>query len=319
MDADLFEQTSDAADESATNGGPATLTDDDAVADADERTATNGGDVGTMDGANDQVGAGAGQVRGRPPKKAAASVADSAIVEVTDADNANDADEGEEEVVIEAVEAGPKKKGPGRPRKAVKTPVTSDAAAEVADDGSDEEEDAHDGVEAVPGRRGRPPKNVNRPSTAKSAAGKRKRVDPHKEWEIKSIIGHKTDAEGLKYQVRWVGFKDVTWEPAENFEHSLDALSEYREKVKDSAAPSTRSSLRVAGEEVEAESAKKGRAARPAESSSSTKTSGRNKETARSVTKVLMRRKPGAKRKTAVKSTPPSTGAGKKGIVVVGN
>ncbi|KAF2091718.1 hypothetical protein K490DRAFT_20744, partial [Saccharata proteae CBS 121410] len=54
--------------------------------------------------------------------------------------------------------------------------------------------------------------------------------EDEEEYVVEKIMSHGFDEEGIKYEVKWVGFeakKDRTWEPEENLEGAQEALEEY--------------------------------------------------------------------------------------------
>src|SRR6266498_1418186 len=57
-------------------------------------------------------------------------------------------------------------------------------------------------------------------------------VEGQEEWEIERIIRHKKQrgCQGTwqsKYQVKWKGYEDMTWEPEENLKHTQDIIADY--------------------------------------------------------------------------------------------
>ena len=45
-------------------------------------------------------------------------------------------------------------------------------------------------------------------------------VDENPEWEVEEILHSKLVRRTLKYLVKWVGYDEITWEPAELLKNS---------------------------------------------------------------------------------------------------
>ena len=51
-------------------------------------------------------------------------------------------------------------------------------------------------------------------------------IEGQEEWEIERIFNH-SGTTNRRYQVKWKGYADMTWEPEENLEHSQDSIKDY--------------------------------------------------------------------------------------------
>ena len=51
-------------------------------------------------------------------------------------------------------------------------------------------------------------------------------IEGQEEWEIERIISH-SGSTNHRFQVKWKGYADMTWEPEENLEHSKEAIKDY--------------------------------------------------------------------------------------------
>ena len=60
-------------------------------------------------------------------------------------------------------------------------------------------------------------------------------IDGEEEWEIEHIIRHSGE-KNHRYQVKWKGFQEYTWEPEENLEHAPEVLVDYWKRKKHSKA-----------------------------------------------------------------------------------
>ena len=60
-------------------------------------------------------------------------------------------------------------------------------------------------------------------------------IDGEEEWEIECIIQHSGE-KNCRYQVKWKGYQEYTWEPEENFEHASEVLDDYWKCKKHSKA-----------------------------------------------------------------------------------
>jgi len=56
-------------------------------------------------------------------------------------------------------------------------------------------------------------------------------IDGEEEWEIERIIRH-SGTKNCRYQVKWKGFQEYTWEPEENLEHAPEVLADYWKRQK---------------------------------------------------------------------------------------
>jgi len=56
-------------------------------------------------------------------------------------------------------------------------------------------------------------------------------IDGEEEWEIERIIRH-SGTKNRRYQVKWKGFQEYTWEPEENLEHAPEVLADYWKRQK---------------------------------------------------------------------------------------
>jgi len=56
-------------------------------------------------------------------------------------------------------------------------------------------------------------------------------IDGEEEWEIEHIIRH-SGTKNHRYQVKWKGFQEYTWEPEENLEHAPEILTDYWKRQK---------------------------------------------------------------------------------------
>ena len=52
-------------------------------------------------------------------------------------------------------------------------------------------------------------------------------IDDEPEYEVDEIVNSKLIRKHLKYLVRWVGYSDLTWEPAENVVNSPMAIARF--------------------------------------------------------------------------------------------
>ena len=55
-------------------------------------------------------------------------------------------------------------------------------------------------------------------------------VEDNEEWEIERILRH-SGKKNIRYQIKWKGYEDLSWEPEANLAHSQEALSDYWKHV----------------------------------------------------------------------------------------
>jgi hypothetical protein len=63
-------------------------------------------------------------------------------------------------------------------------------------------------------------------------------------YEVQEVVSHRGSGSRLEYQVRWCGYSDTTWEPANNLAGAKDSVREYNERRLASVVPQGRSGLR---------------------------------------------------------------------------
>ena len=51
--------------------------------------------------------------------------------------------------------------------------------------------------------------------------------EDEQEYEVERILNHRGKGSYLEYEVKWVGYEETTWEPAENLENSAELVKEY--------------------------------------------------------------------------------------------
>ena len=51
-------------------------------------------------------------------------------------------------------------------------------------------------------------------------------IEGQEEWEIERIIRH-TGRKNIRYHVKWKGYEETSWEPAENLNHSRESIEDY--------------------------------------------------------------------------------------------
>jgi len=50
-------------------------------------------------------------------------------------------------------------------------------------------------------------------------------------WDIQKIVNYKKVDSQLWYKVKWVGYKDTTWEPKDNLKNAIEKVEEYYKKT----------------------------------------------------------------------------------------
>ena len=55
-------------------------------------------------------------------------------------------------------------------------------------------------------------------------------VDENSEWEVEEILDSKLVRKTLKYLVRWAGYDEITWEPAELLRNSPTLVRYFHRK-----------------------------------------------------------------------------------------
>ena len=75
-----------------------------------------------------------------------------------------------------------------------------------------------------------PPTPLYLPSTTNSPSSTEAKSDNPADttlYEVEKILDHKNHYNGFKYEVKWKGYKETTWEPAKNLKHATDAIDNY--------------------------------------------------------------------------------------------
>ena len=62
-------------------------------------------------------------------------------------------------------------------------------------------------------------------------------VDENPEWEVEEILDSKLVRRTLKYLVRWVGYDEITWEPAELLKNSSTLVRYFHRKYPNKPKP----------------------------------------------------------------------------------
>ena len=55
-------------------------------------------------------------------------------------------------------------------------------------------------------------------------------IEDHPEWEVERIMKH-SGKKNIQYQVKWVGYEDITWEPEDNLKNSPDLIRDYWQRI----------------------------------------------------------------------------------------
>ena len=56
-------------------------------------------------------------------------------------------------------------------------------------------------------------------------------IDGEPEYEVERILRH-TGKKARKYQVKWRGYDELSWEPAENLGHAEEVIRDYWSRIK---------------------------------------------------------------------------------------
>jgi hypothetical protein len=56
-------------------------------------------------------------------------------------------------------------------------------------------------------------------------------IDDQPEWEVERIMRH-TGTKKIRYQVKWKGYEDLTWEPKENLSNAAELIKDYWQNAK---------------------------------------------------------------------------------------
>jgi hypothetical protein len=56
-------------------------------------------------------------------------------------------------------------------------------------------------------------------------------IDGEPEWEIERIIGH-TGTKNKRYHIKWRGYEETSWEPADNLRNSQEVIADYWKRKK---------------------------------------------------------------------------------------
>ncbi len=56
-------------------------------------------------------------------------------------------------------------------------------------------------------------------------------IEGEPEWEVERIIKHK-GTKNIRYQVKWKGYDEMTWEPKDNLRNSKESISDYWNRKK---------------------------------------------------------------------------------------
>ena len=51
-------------------------------------------------------------------------------------------------------------------------------------------------------------------------------IDGEQEWEVERIIAHK-GRKNCQYQVKWLGYEELSWETEKDLEHSKELIDDY--------------------------------------------------------------------------------------------
>ena len=61
-------------------------------------------------------------------------------------------------------------------------------------------------------------------------------VDDHEEWHVEEVMDSRIYRRRLQYLVKWVGYDQLDWEPAENV-NRLEAVDRFHERYPDKPGP----------------------------------------------------------------------------------
>jgi hypothetical protein len=64
-------------------------------------------------------------------------------------------------------------------------------------------------------------------------------LDDEEEWEVEEIVDSRRHRGQIQYRVKWTGFHDpdTTWYPADNFQNSPDAITQFHRRYPNKPAP----------------------------------------------------------------------------------
>ena len=61
-------------------------------------------------------------------------------------------------------------------------------------------------------------------------------MDDHEEWHVEDVMDLRIYCRRLQYLVKWVGYNQLDWEPAENV-NRLEAVDRFHERYPDKLGP----------------------------------------------------------------------------------
>jgi hypothetical protein len=61
-------------------------------------------------------------------------------------------------------------------------------------------------------------------------------VDNEEEWHVEEVLNSRIFRKRLQYKIKWVGYNESNWEPAENV-NKLKAVDQFHQRYPDKPGP----------------------------------------------------------------------------------